>query len=42
MRRGEDGDGVARRIEALAAVLSPLLVRSADDVDELANEVGEP
>jgi putative membrane protein len=42
VRRGEDGAAVARRVESLAAVLSPLLVRSADDVDELANEVDEP
>jgi putative membrane protein len=41
VRRGEDGAAVARHVEALAAVLSPALVRSADDVDELANEVDE-
>jgi putative membrane protein len=41
VRRGEDGAAVARRVEALAAVLSPVLVRSVEDVDELANEVDE-
>jgi len=41
VRRGDDGAAVARRIEALAALLSPVLPRSADDVDELANEVDE-
>jgi len=41
VRRGEDGVAVARRAEALAAILSPVLVRGLDDVDELANEVDE-
>jgi putative membrane protein len=41
VRRGEDGAAVARQIEALAPVLAPVLVRSAEDVDELANEVDE-
>lgn len=41
VRRGEDGAQVARRITALAAVLAPSLVRGAEDVDELANEVCE-
>jgi putative membrane protein len=41
VRRGEDGATVARRVETLAALLSPVLVRSLDDVDELANEVDE-
>jgi len=39
VRRGEDGAAVARRVEALAAVLAPVLVHREDDVDELANEV---
>jgi putative membrane protein len=42
VRRGEDGAAVARRVEALAGVLSPVLVRSADDVDEIADEVDAP
>jgi putative membrane protein len=41
VRRGEDGAAVARRIEALAALLAPALARAADDVDELANEIDE-
>lgn len=41
VRRGEDGVAVAYRVEALAAVLSPSLARSVEDVDELANEVDE-
>jgi putative membrane protein len=41
VRRGEDGAAVARRVEALAGVLSPVLVHCADDVDELADEVDE-
>jgi putative membrane protein len=41
VRRGEDGATVARRIEALAALLAAALARAADDVDELANEVDE-
>ena len=42
VRRGEDGAGVARELAGLEAVLAPALARSADDVDELANEVCEP
>ena len=41
VRAGEDGVAVARRVEALAAVLSPVLVHCEDDVDELADEVDE-
>ena len=41
VRRGEDGVAVAALVRALGDVLSPALVRSADDVDELANEVSE-
>ena len=41
VRRGEDGAAVAHRLEALAAVLAPVLVHREDDVDELANEVDE-
>jgi putative membrane protein len=41
VRRGEDGAAVARRVEALAAVLAPVLVHRDDDVDELADEVDE-
>ena len=41
VRRGEDGPSVARRVEALAPVLAPVLVHREDDVDELANEVDE-
>jgi putative membrane protein len=41
VRRGEDGAAVARQVETLGAVLAPVLVRSVDDVDELANEVDE-
>lgn len=37
----EDGVQVARKISDLGAVLSPVLPRAADDVDELANEVCE-
>lgn len=39
VRRGGDGAAVAVRIEALAPLLAPALVRSHDDVDELSNEV---
>lgn len=39
VRRGGDGAAVAARIAALAPLLAPALVRAADDVDELANEV---
>ena len=41
VRRGEDGLAVARRVEALAAVLSPVLPHREDDVDELTDEVDE-
>jgi putative membrane protein len=41
VRRGEDGAAVARRVEALTAVLSPLLAHRDDDIDELPNEVDE-
>jgi len=41
VRRGENGVQVAKRIESLAAILPTALPRSADDVDELANEVCE-
>jgi putative membrane protein len=39
VRRGADGAVVAKRLHGLAEILSPALVRSAADVDELANEV---
>jgi putative membrane protein len=39
VRRGGDAALVAPKIAALAPLLAPALVRSADDVDELANEV---
>lgn len=39
VRSGEDGVAVAGKVHGLAAVLSPVLVRAADDIDELANEV---
>jgi putative membrane protein len=39
VRQGADGTAVAARLRDLAALLSPALERSADDVDELANEV---
>jgi putative membrane protein len=41
VHRGEDGAAVAHRVEALAAVLAPVLVHQPDDVDELADEVDE-
>lgn len=41
VRRGEDGVALATLVRALGDVLAPELVRSADDVDELANEVCE-
>ena len=41
VRRGEDGVALALLVRALGDVLAPALVRSADDVDELANEVSE-
>jgi putative membrane protein len=39
VRQGADGMAVAARLRDLATLLSPALERSADDVDELANEV---
>jgi putative membrane protein len=42
VRRGEDGVALAVLVRALGDVLSPALIRSAEDVDELANEVCEP
>ena len=39
VRQGADGTAVAARLRDLATHLSPALERSADDVDELANEV---
>ena len=39
VRQGADGTAVAARLRALATLLSPALERSADDADELANEV---
>lgn len=41
VRAGQDGIAVARHVEALAPILAPALVRSAEDVDELADEVHE-
>jgi putative membrane protein len=41
VRQGEDGVALATLVRVLGHVLSPTLVRSADDVDELANEVSE-
>lgn len=42
VRRGDDGAAIAAWVRELGDVLAPALVRSADDVDELANEVCEP
>jgi len=39
VRDGADGTAVAERLRDLGALLSPVLARSADDVDELPNEV---
>lgn len=39
VRRGETGEQVAPLVKALGAVLTPTLVRHADDVDELSEEV---
>lgn len=39
VRHGEDGTAVAARLRDLSTLLGPALERSADDVDELANEV---
>jgi putative membrane protein len=41
VRRGKTGVEVAPLVRALGAVLSPVLIRSAEDVDELADEVVE-
>jgi len=41
VRRGEDGVAVAALVRALGDLLAPAFVRSAEDVDELANEVDE-
>lgn len=40
-RRGEDGVALAARVRALGGLLAPALVRGAQDVDELSNEVNE-
>lgn len=42
VRRGADGVEVAGKVRALGTLLSPVLVRSDRDVDELANEVCAP
>lgn len=42
VRRGADGIEVAGKIRGLAEVLAPALERSAEDVDELPNEVWAP
>jgi putative membrane protein len=39
VRDGADGTAVAERLRGLGALLSPVLARSADDMDELPNEV---
>lgn len=41
VRLGEDASVVARQVRELAELLGTALVRAADDVDELANEVCE-
>lgn len=41
VRRGESGTTIAAWVRELGDVLAPALVRSADDVDELANEICE-
>jgi len=41
VRRGDDGVAVAALVRALGDLLAPALVRGAEDVDELANEVSE-
>jgi putative membrane protein len=41
VRRGATGVEIAPLVRALGAVLAPALVRRADDVDELADEVVE-
>ncbi|HKV09549.1 MAG TPA: hypothetical protein VJ725_15510 [Thermoanaerobaculia bacterium] len=42
VRRGADGIEVAGKIRGLAEVLAPALERSAEDVNELPNEVWTP
>jgi putative membrane protein len=39
VRRGEDGEHLAALLRELGDLLAPTLVRDAEDVDELANEV---
>jgi putative membrane protein len=39
VRDGADGTAVAERLRGLGGLLSPVLARGADDVDELPNEV---
>jgi putative membrane protein len=39
VRRGEDGAAVAERLRGLGALLSPVLARGEDDVNELPDEV---
>jgi putative membrane protein len=39
VRRGEDGAVVAERLRGLGALLSPVLARGEDDVNELPDEV---
>jgi len=41
VRRGEDGAIIAALLRELGDLLAPTLVRSAEDVDELSNEVNE-
>jgi uncharacterized membrane protein len=41
VHKKEDGVQVAQTIRSLGPLLSPVLPRAADDVDELANEVCE-
>ena len=41
VRRGEDGVALAALVRALGDVLAPALVRGAQDLDELTNEVSE-
>jgi putative membrane protein len=41
VRRGEDGVAVAARVRALAPVLAPVCARVENQVNELADEVGE-
>jgi putative membrane protein len=41
VRRGEDGVAVAALVRTFGDLLAPTLVRGAEDVDELSNEVNE-